>query len=230
MAAEPGLHGVTVNVGVRLADFEGMAFLLHYLKPADLFVDVGANAGAYALLAASRGAAVVAVEPNAKSRAFLQRSLALNGLAADVVGKAVTDRGGAVHMDLRLDATASIVEAGSQSAVEVPATTLDDLVRDRPVKLLKIDVEGAEPLVLAGGPTTLGRTEALLVETWGSAELHSEIESLGFVAVSYDPWQRRLSPWAAAESAQNVLFVRDVRAAAAVVAASPQVRMAGRLI
>ena len=34
------------------------------LRPGDLFIDVGANAGAYSVLAADLGASVVAVEPN----------------------------------------------------------------------------------------------------------------------------------------------------------------------
>lgn len=45
LLAEPGMTGATGNVYVGLHEFEDMAFVLHFLRPDDLFVDVGANIG-----------------------------------------------------------------------------------------------------------------------------------------------------------------------------------------
>src|SRR5215469_765130 len=46
-----GETGLTGNVYCGLMEYEEMLFLLHFLRPDHLFVDVGANAGAYTVLA-----------------------------------------------------------------------------------------------------------------------------------------------------------------------------------
>ena len=46
--AQAGMTGITQNIYVGLAEFREMAFLLHVLRPDDLFVDVGANIGTWA--------------------------------------------------------------------------------------------------------------------------------------------------------------------------------------
>jgi hypothetical protein len=56
LIVRPGMTGATGNVYVGLHEFEDMAFLLHYLRPGDLFVDVGANVGSYTVLAGGASA------------------------------------------------------------------------------------------------------------------------------------------------------------------------------
>ena len=54
-------HSLLINKGegsqahyyTYLADFEEMLFLLHYLNKDDRFIDVGANIGAYSILAST---------------------------------------------------------------------------------------------------------------------------------------------------------------------------------
>ncbi|WP_277458609.1 MULTISPECIES: hypothetical protein [Methylococcus] len=58
-----GMHGMTMNVYVGLHEFEDMLFVFHLLRKDDEFLDVGANSGEYAILAAGRGANVLAIEP-----------------------------------------------------------------------------------------------------------------------------------------------------------------------
>jgi FkbM family methyltransferase len=224
VAAQPGLHGVTANVGLGLAEPEVMGFLLHYLRPGDLVLDVGANAGSYTLLAASRGAKVIAFEPNPLPRAFLQRSLALNGLAAEVVAAAVSDRAGTLAMDLSGDATGHVSAEGSDTARSV---TLDGLASPAPA-LVKIDVEGHEAAVIAGGRKTLSTTDSAIVETWGAAPLHEQLALLGLRPFAYDPASRRLTPREEFTGAQSVLFVRDAVAAATRLAAGPRFRLGRR--
>jgi hypothetical protein len=50
LLAAPGLTGATGNLYVGLHEFEEMAFALHFLRPGDLFADVGANVGSYTIL------------------------------------------------------------------------------------------------------------------------------------------------------------------------------------
>ncbi|WP_017364163.1 hypothetical protein, partial [Methylococcus capsulatus] len=56
LVVRPGMTGATGNLYVGLHEFEDMAFLLHYLRPEDLFVDVGANVGSYTVLAGGASA------------------------------------------------------------------------------------------------------------------------------------------------------------------------------
>jgi hypothetical protein len=61
--AIPGMAGATGNVYVGLHEFADMSFVLHFLRPNDLFVDVGANIGSYTVLAsAAVGANCVSFE------------------------------------------------------------------------------------------------------------------------------------------------------------------------
>ncbi len=51
LAARRGMTGLTGNIYAGLHEFADMAFLLHFLRPSDLFADVGANVGSYTILA-----------------------------------------------------------------------------------------------------------------------------------------------------------------------------------
>ena len=222
LAARPGLHGATANVGIGLAEPDTMGFLLHYLRPGDLVIDVGANAGSYSLLAAARGARVIAVEPNPLPRGFLRRSLALNGLSAAIAEAAVSDRPGTLRMDLAGDATGHVVPAGGEPIV---ATTLDALAGGDSPALVKIDVEGHEAAVIAGGLAALSRAAAAIIETWGDAALAQRLAALGLRPFHYDPLRRQLAPAAEGSPAQSLLFLRDPGAARARVAGGRPFRL-----
>ena len=59
-----GMTGATGNWYCGLHEVDEMGFVLHALRPGDLFVDVGANIGSYTVLAAGAvGADAIAVEP-----------------------------------------------------------------------------------------------------------------------------------------------------------------------
>lgn len=51
--------------------------------------------------------------------------------------------------------------------ISVESTTLDQITDGHDeIAFIKMDLEGAEPLALAGGAHTLRRTRALMVEVW----------------------------------------------------------------
>lgn len=142
---------------------------LHYLQKfvgkGDIFVDVGANIGLFTLKVAPHAARVVAVEPGEAAGTQLDANIALNGFSnVAVVRKALADKPGTAalhHNPLGDDPQAfSLISDGTDSGSEqVEVTTLDTLVRtlDLPrVDCIKIDVEGAENLVIAGGVETIG--------------------------------------------------------------------------
>jgi FkbM family methyltransferase len=147
------------------------------LSPGDVFIDVGANVGLYALkgarLVGSRGR-VLALEPGAEAYDHLAANLALNAFdwvtpmkvaASDALGEAVLH-----HVPLGRDpqAFSLIANARASEGEVVETVTLDSLVArcglDR-VDLIKIDVEGAEPLVIAGATNMLaGLRPAVIFE------------------------------------------------------------------
>ncbi|RWY49455.1 FkbM family methyltransferase [Mucilaginibacter gilvus] len=80
-----GLTGATGNIYCGLHEFEDMAFLLHFLRPGDLFADVGANIGSYTMLASAEiGARSVTVEPLPATFKNLLQNIQLNNIGDKV--------------------------------------------------------------------------------------------------------------------------------------------------
>lgn len=137
-----------------------------HLKPGDLFIDVGAHIGSYTLWAIEQGAAVISVEPDPGAAAALRRNLQINSYAADVIEAAVADIEGEVPYTVGLGVLNHIVPEGGPDTRPVPATTLDSIIGSRTAAGVKIDVEGAEALVLRGASRALaeGRIELIQME------------------------------------------------------------------
>jgi FkbM family methyltransferase len=119
------------------------------LRPGMTVYDVGANVGLFTLAAVSRGAQVIAFEPDARNRAFLARHVALNGVAdrVEVIAAAVGRTTGRTRY--RPEHTGLEGRIAPDGHVEVDLVALDRLDRPAPA-VLKIDVEGAELDVLEG--------------------------------------------------------------------------------
>src|SRR5262245_19141465 len=86
LAARRGMTGATGNIYAGLHEFADMAFTLHFLRPDDLFLDVGANIGSYTLLASGVcKARTICFEPDPETITLLRRNIDLNGLHGRVV-------------------------------------------------------------------------------------------------------------------------------------------------
>jgi FkbM family methyltransferase len=136
-------------------------FVKSFLRPGMTLVDVGANVGYFTLLAATLGARVVAYEPTPAVNQRLRENVALNTFDnVTVVNAAVMDKRGTVTLyESQDDPEANNMFGDGHQSVEVQAVSLDDDLAARNihrVDLLKIDAEGAEPLVLAGAIKLLG--------------------------------------------------------------------------
>jgi FkbM family methyltransferase len=140
------------------------AVLRDVLRPGDTFVDVGANVGYHTFLAASLVGAsgrVVAFEPDAENCRLLWLSRAENGFDhVTIVPNALDRSAGLRYLATHLGSNGGLVETELDAVrrgrgVFVQAQRLDDLV-SAPVRLMKVDVEGAELSVLAGAERLLG--------------------------------------------------------------------------
>lgn len=234
-----GMTGATGNIYCGLHEFEDMGFLMHFLRPDDFFVDVGANIGAYSILAAASGAKVLSFEPVPSSFAALLDNIHLNrmGSRIDARPHAIGGSPGVLRMTADTDTTNRALSAGEHytgETVEVDLVTLDQALKDMPVPaLIKIDVEGFEMEVLKGAGSLLARpeVEALIIEVNGSGcrygvtdtVLHAHLQSLGFRPYRYDPRSRVLvNGESAMHAAQgNALYLRHANVAQQRVSAAP---------
>lgn len=216
-----GLTGLTGNVYCGLHEFEDMAFVLHFLETGDLFVDVGANVGSYAVLGGTTGASVLAVEPLPATFRLLCRNIVVNTFAENIKALNIgfSDAPGTLHFTDHLDTVNHVVPPGTPDSCPVLVDTLDAICAERIPALIKIDVEGYEKEVLQGGAKTLQSPvlKALIVELNDSGkrygnqenEVISLLEKAGFQRMEYEPRQRQLSSFSGQSRTGNGLFVRD---------------------
>ena len=137
-----------------------------HLRPHDLFVDVGANVGLYSLFAFDCEAEIIAFEPDQGARARLQENAVLNNARTiEIRSEAVADRSGEMHFTQGLGLMNQLVLHESVgSTVSVPVFTLDEVIGERVVAGLKVDVEGAERLVLEGAARALSTHRIKLIQ------------------------------------------------------------------
>ena len=169
-AADTGIIGNLERTGGRYEE-DVTAFLRRTVPPDGVVVDAGANIGVLSLLAARLAPAglVYAFEPAPRSAEYVRRNARANG-ATNVVVEAValSDHEGETAFATNADYPAGAHLAVDEASITVPVTTLDAWsarVGLRRLDLVKVDVEGAELLVLAGARATIRRfSPALVVE------------------------------------------------------------------
>jgi FkbM family methyltransferase len=233
-----GCTGANGNYYWGLHEFADMAFVLHYLRREDLFIDVGANIGSYTLLASGAvGTRTIAFEPVPQTLTRLRANCEANDLYARVDIREVCAGAstGTVAFSTNADTMNSVVANGDRRpSIQVPMRRLDTEIQDPPI-LIKIDAEGSDDDVLAGATTLLcgQRPMALLIETLGGGTFGPDgdatakrLAEFGFEHCSYDPRARAVEPTSTA-SANNYLFIRDVAFARARVASAERFDLNG---
>ncbi|HUD46892.1 MAG TPA: FkbM family methyltransferase [Candidatus Baltobacteraceae bacterium] len=145
-----------------------------------ILVDVGANVGAYvaAVLKLISPRQIVAIEPLPSCHSQLASVLASNRNNL-LIKAAAGEAGGEIEIHFADDSKMSSVLsplpeiAGSyhpgvfdtRQMLKVPLVRIDDIVpANKPVGLLKLDVQGFEVSALRGAEATLKRTRAVQVE------------------------------------------------------------------
>ena len=146
LLVETGMHGATGNVYVGLMEFEDMAFVLHLLREGDQFLDVGANAGAYSILAGGRGAQVLAMEPVPPTYEQLLDNIHLNRFETRIEARnmGVSSDPGKLRFSTQTGPTNHVLapEESAEQAVTVAVDTLDSIAAGWTPALIKIDIKG----------------------------------------------------------------------------------------
>lgn len=147
-------------------------------------LDIGANAGLFTHLiwVLNPNAKITVFEPLPKMATKISAWRMRTGANAVVHNMAVSNESGTATFYIASDhdTSASLKSPGaSHSPITVQVTTLDERVAARDILLAKIDVEGVEPEVLAGGAGVLGRTSFLLAEAHTPEALQAIQHKLG---------------------------------------------------
>lgn len=209
-----------IDPHARETDLE---FFRSFLKNGDFAIDVGGNIGDTALAMASvvgKSGGVLAIEPHPQTFQFLRENVRLNsashvqclnvalGQEIGVVGFSVSKRDDMNHV--------------SNGALSVPVETLDGVAAElKRIALLKIDVEGYEKFVLAGGHNALKKVDCVYFEAaelncirfgYHVADILMLLESAGFllfrrVAKGFSQIDSQYKP----EEVENLIAVRDTR-------------------
>ena len=140
-------------------DPEERALLQARLPRDGVFIDIGANIGAYALFVAAfsgKGARILAVEPQPDIFDRLTYNIAQNPFGTvKAVACAVADKAGELTLFVdprnRGESSLKIVGTNEGAQIRVPAVTLLDLVRSEGIgriDAVKLDVEGSEDIIL----------------------------------------------------------------------------------
>jgi FkbM family methyltransferase len=169
-------------------------------------LDIGANTGAYSLLAraVNPSASVIAFEPVKRIAKRLRQNIALNNYAIETVELAASDKCGTApffDVDAPLGYAASLEEAHGQHdhSYPVDTITIDEFLAQRGwprVDLVKIDVETHEPAVFRGMRETIARFQpAILVEVL-HLEQGQEIAEMasGYLKFNIDEEGRKIIP------------------------------------
>ena len=142
-----------------------------FCKPGMTVIDVGANIGYYALLAAhlvGPGGRVVAFEPNSENCRLLLTSVSRNQISnVTLFALAAAERRGWAYFGAHLGSNGAFLADGDKRLLEWPGSVvatlpLDDVV-EGPVHLMKFDVEGVEPLVVDGAKRVIEESRPLVV-------------------------------------------------------------------
>jgi FkbM family methyltransferase len=167
--ADLSVSGSIINDGFWEPHIEHV--LRRFLAPGSVFIDIGANVGWHTALASSVvgvDGRVYAIEPNPDNARLIAHTIERNGLSnvhlfpialGESTGyasfrSAIGSNGGFLNHDERdsLDPNVTIV----------PTMRFDDLAIPR-VDIIKIDVEGAEPIVLRGATEAIERDHPVIV-------------------------------------------------------------------
>jgi FkbM family methyltransferase len=179
----------------------------------DTFIDVGANVGYYTMLAANHGLKTVAVEPQRNLCEMIKMSVEVNRLKnVSVSNLALSEHRGTMNLIVPeghsggawLQIKEQVPDEMSYKVNEVEVTTLDYgfPCADASI-LMKIDAEGAEPSIIAGGRDFLSRNNVTAVLEWQSsrwpdaAGFADELFALSNAPVSvvdYDGNEREMTP------------------------------------
>ncbi len=207
--------------GGRSFDRDLIEISLACLEPQDVVWDIGANIGVFSVAAALRANSVVAFEADIWLTELIRRTARLESntdLDIQVAPIAVADRDGIMTFQIasRGRASNALTSAGGRSQmggvreeIIVPAFCVDTIGRDlEPPDFVKIDVEGAEYMVVTGGEA-LFRDKSPLVYAEVGKEVYPDMRQF-FLRLGYSVFDASANPLVEGKiPSTNCFFAKD---------------------
>jgi FkbM family methyltransferase len=140
-------------------------------------VDIGANIGYYALIEAAKAQKVYAIEPEPNNIELLRKNIALNSFenVVEVYQCAISDKTGKALFIIsdtpnqhRLQVSGVVKP---EKSIEVVTITLDEFLEDKDVDVVRMDLVGAEWLVVNGMKNLLSEEKPMIL----FLEVHPEL-------------------------------------------------------
>lgn len=240
-----GFYALSGNYYFGIAELDTMPFVLHVLQPGDLFVDVGANGGAFSVLASGeKGARSVAIEAEPVTFKGLIKNIELNKLndLVEAWPVAVSDVNGYLPLTTSEHATNSIIFEDRPDIIKVKAKTLDSILNGRIPTVMKLDIEGYEHNALLGAQHSISNDacKALVIEFsdngayygYGNTVTHELLTGYGFKPHRYHYKNKQIESFdpLAVGFDGNMIYIRDVDFIQQRLAAAGHVNMSGEYI
>jgi len=244
LVVDKGMSSAELQIYTSLYDTNEMLFMMHYLRPEDTFVDIGANIGVYSVLASGvTGAKSLSFEPIPSTFSRLKRNINYNNLQdkTELFNLGVGDKEEMLVFSDSLDAINHVISDGNYSGpvTNIPVNSLDNLMANQTPNLVKIDVEGFEANVINGATKTLERPElrVIIMETNGLSDqyefgqnyIHNKLLSLGFTPNSYSPNERKIIP-IESTNPENTIYIRDMEFVKERIRTGKKVRLLDQLL
>ena len=175
------------------------------LRPGMNVVDIGSNCGYYTLIACNAvgpSGSVTAIDANPKMTSLLHSSISVNGFLnrAKVIHAAVHETEGLIDFAIpkRFKGSATTFTENLDFSefnetfeiISVRKAPLNKLLNDAPIDIMKIDAEGAEPMIIRGADKLLRDSRnlqifmefapAIFVSIISGADFLDYLEKLGF--------------------------------------------------
>lgn len=201
----------------KIREVESTKILRDIIKPGDVIVELGANIGYFVIIEAEKmqgKGKIIAIEPEPTNFEFLKKNISINKLSnlVHVNNLAISDHDGFVKLNISKEANCHTLFNPENKklikSIQVESKTLDSFLESTksPVNLIRMDIEGAESIVIGGMKKTLSKNKNLKLFIEIHPHLFKErpnpivkmLEDLkkhGFetaYVISYDKYYRRL--------------------------------------
>lgn len=163
---------VSGAIALEAYEIEAVKFIKKLTRPGMTVLDIGANIGYYSVIlgkSVGENGKVYAFEPEPTNFQFLERNIGANSLShVKAYRLALANKPGILSFYLHESNKGkhSLIDYQKNTeCIKVEATTVDSFITKhgiRKIDLIKIDVEGAEPMVFEGMKETLAKHRPII--------------------------------------------------------------------
>lgn len=205
--------------GISGLDFEPeLSWLVNRLPEGGVFMDVGANVGAYSLHCARRvgeDGKVIAFEPGYEAMTMFQESIRLNGYQKRIqaISAAVADRDGVMHLEGSSGSWFNMHLSTESVGKPVSVRSIDSVCQElnlNRVDAIKVDAEGFERQVFEGSLGVLQKFRPVVVFEHirdGRESVLGFLKDSGYRIFLLNPDRRTLSSFTEDVSVSNLIGI-----------------------